>query len=152
VRATELPDQRGAPDGTVRARVRIFVYGFLTVLLVAALASLEYWPITGWRLYVEPRKATHPSWELTTVDDAGREHAVSLYDLPIAYRNTDRQLGPDGEVPSAVADRLCRAWAPAFHERDARMVALRISRTRIDTRNGEALRRQLVHECGTAPP
>jgi hypothetical protein len=152
VRATEVP-AGSAPSGRLDGtRTRVFVYGFLAVLLVAALASLEYWPITGWRLYIEPRQPTHPSWELTSVDDTGREHAVSLYDLPIAYRNTDRQLGPDRDVPPAVADRLCRAWAPAFRDRDDRMVALRVYRTRIDARSGKPLRKQFIHECATATP
>ena len=128
----------------------MFVYGFLAVLLVAAIGSLEYWPITGWRLYIEPRKSTHPSWELAAVDGADDEHPVSLYDLPIAYRNTDRQLGPSSDVEPEVADRLCRVWAAAFRERDTTVTSLRVYRTRIDTETGEPLRRRLVHECPAA--
>jgi hypothetical protein len=142
-------DEAAASERELR-RTRVFVYGFLAVLLVAAIASLELWPITGWRLYVEPRRPTHPTWELASVDANGAEHAVSLHDLPIAFRNTDRQLGRSSDVEPARADRLCRAWAAAFAARDEHIAALRIYRTRVDARSGDPLSRRVVHECTAA--
>ena len=132
-------------------RVRVFVYSFVALLLVAAIGSLEFWPVTGWRLYVEPRKPTHPSWELAALDAAGAEHAVSLYDLPIAYRNTDRQLGRTSDVPAARAESLCRLWAEAFRTRDEQVAGLRIYRTRIDARSGAPLTRRVIHACDAVP-
>jgi hypothetical protein len=130
---------------------RRFVYGYLALLLVGAIGSVELWPLTGWRLYVEPRKSTHPSWELEAVDTSGTEHAVTLYELPIAYRNTDRQLGDAASVVAERADALCREWLEAFRTHDPAFTTLRIYRTRIATRSGDKLTRALVHECRAGP-
>ncbi|MGQ0823680.1 MAG: hypothetical protein ACT4OX_01400 [Actinomycetota bacterium] len=132
---------------SVEARVRHFVYGFLGLVLVSGLAALEYWPLTGFRLYHELRTPTHPSWELVVVDGAGTEHAASLYDLPIAYRNTERQLGRRADVDPARAAAVCAAWAAPFGERNPGAEELRIYRSRIVARSGESVSRQLVYTC-----
>jgi hypothetical protein len=131
----------------IAARTRVFVYGFLALVLVCGLFALEYWPLTGWRLYHEPRKPTHPSWELALVDAAGDERTVTLYDLPVAYRNTERLLGRTAEVDPEQAARICAAWAEPFHTFDPDAEALRIYRTRIVARSGAPLSRQLVQAC-----
>jgi hypothetical protein len=135
------------PASTTPVATRVFVYSFLTLLLVCGVAGIERWPLTAFRLYADPRRPTHPSWELATVDDAGHEETATLYDLPVAYRNTDRQLGRTGEPEPARLDARCRAWAAAFHDRDANVVALRVYRSRIDARSGAHLTRRLVWTC-----
>lgn len=135
-------------DGTsVPRRVRVFVYAFLGILVVAGIAPLEQWPLTGYRLYDDLRRPTHPTWELETVSFDDVEHEVSLYDLPIAYRNTDRHLGREGDPDFLRAAVVCRAWATAFRERDDEVKALRIYRTRVVARTGEKLSRRLVQAC-----
>lgn len=126
----------------VSRRIRGFVYVFLALVAVGAIGSFEYMPLTGFRLYHELRKPTHPSWELVTVDAGGSEHAASLYALPIGYRNTERQLGRSAEdLDHERAAEICRAWAGGFG------APLRVYRSRIDARSGDALSRRLVVEC-----
>jgi len=115
---------------------------FLAAVLVSAVASVELWPFTGFRLYHELRTRTHPAWELVTLAPDGREQRASLDDLGIEYRSTDRQLGRDPDALSpGRADEVCRAWAAGFG------APVRIYRTRVDARSGDALSRRLVHEC-----
>lgn len=120
----------------------MFVYAFLAVVLASAAASVELWPLTGFRLYHEVRRPTHPTWELVKLAPDGSEVQASLYDLGIGFRDTERLLGRDPDaLDGARAHEVCRAWASGFG------APLRIYRTRVDARSGERLTRRLVHEC-----
>ena len=130
---------------------RVFVYALLALLLMCGVAGIERWPLTAFRLYADPRRPTHPSWELATVDEVGAERTASLYDLPIAYRNTDRQLGRSGDPEPERVDARCRVWAAAFRDRDVSVVALRVYRSRVDARTGDRLTRRLVWTCEAHP-
>jgi hypothetical protein len=127
---------------TVSGRIRGFVYAFLLLVAVCTIGAFEYMPLTGFRLYHELRKPTHPSWQLVTVDAAGAERPASLHTLPVAYHDTERQLGRSADdLDHARAVEICRAWADAFDD------PLRVYRARIDARTGHTLTRRLMVEC-----
>ena len=40
---------------------RLAIYLFLALLVVCAVRGIEWWPLTGWKLFSHVRTGTHPS-------------------------------------------------------------------------------------------
>lgn len=139
-----------APDVPVAPGVRRAVLGFLAAFALTGVAHLELWPFTGFRLFSEVRTAEREGWAIVAVDPAGVEHDVRLADLPVAYRNTARQIdGFDDRTPQE-RDEVCDAWADAVRERGQEVDHVRIYAVVASVRpDGPPPQRTLAYECGS---
>lgn len=142
--------------GVGRAR-RAFVWAFLGLFTFFGLTGLEFWPLTGWKLYIEVREPERTSWQILTVDDEGREGIADFEALPVAYRKAHSlvQTFPDLDVPER--NEVCLAWADALHEEDTSVTGVRVyeARTRVpagpDAPREAPRSRELVHACEADP-
>lgn len=97
--------------------VRVFLYGFLAVFVACGLFSIEFWPLTGWRLFHEARDGTREGWTVVAVEADGSEVTIDFARLPVAYRNTTKLIGGFDDLTSDERDELCSAWADAAEDR-----------------------------------
>lgn len=97
--------------------VRVFVYGFLTVFVACGLFSIEFWPLTGWRLFHEIRDGTREGWTVVAVEADGSEVSIDFARLPVAYRNTTKLIGGFDDLTPDERDEICAAWADAAEDR-----------------------------------
>jgi hypothetical protein len=121
--------------GTADARApglgtRLFVYGFLALFALCAARSIEWWPLTGWRLFSHVRTGTAYGWEVVTVDDAGAEHPLPIAALPRGYHGVLQVAGAFPRLPQATRDDICRAWASGVEALGQPVTDVRVYRTR----------------------
>ncbi|QAY64578.1 hypothetical protein ET495_16780 [Xylanimonas allomyrinae] len=88
-------------DARQRRRARYVTYGMLAVLAVAAVANLELWPLTSFRLFSDVRTGTGATYQLVAVAPDGTRTVVP----------TNRQLVAKlaRAAPDAVAAQV-DAW------------------------------------------
>jgi hypothetical protein len=109
---------------------RRFSGALVAVFVIAGLAGLEAWPITGWKLFSLARDATQTRWEVEVADSRGRAVALDLDDLPMAFRQAEWLLvGLPGATPSA-RDELCAGLLRGATEAVPEASGLRIVRDR----------------------
>jgi len=90
-----------AAVGAMVRRGRIVTYGALLAVALVAFTGQEAWPLSSFSLFSEIRTGQSISWELVSVDGAGREHPVPL--------------GRDLEVSRGATHLM-----PGFHARSRR--------------------------------
>ena len=129
---------------------RRFVYGFLGALLVCGLASIEAWPFSAFKLFSAIRDGERESWQIVWVDPQDREDTISLYDLPVAYRNTTTLLREFESMSKDERNEVCDAWAQPLRERGRPVEHVRVYRrtTSLGDEPPPATRK-LMWECGT---
>ncbi len=93
--------------------VRVFVYAFISAVLVCGLASLELWPLTGFRLFSQRRSDVTHGWSIVAVGADGREEPIAFRELPLYARNTPKLVDDFGDLDQRERDQRCRAWAEA---------------------------------------
>lgn len=118
--------------GGVPLRTRIFVLAFLAAFVVAGAARIEAWPLTGWRLFSQPRSAYQVSWEAVAVDGEGLETPLPFERLSGAYRGFLHVLKGFRRLPETGRVAACDAWASAFRRLGGRLEALRVYRIERD--------------------
>lgn len=132
-----------------RRSVRL-AQAFLALLLVAALFEVEWWPVTGWRLFSSVRTGTQSEWEVVTV--AGdTETPVPFGSLPRSYRSYSRVLAHVADRTAAERDAACAVWAEAARQRGAQVDAVRAYRLKVriatSSRPRQVTSRTLTFEC-----
>jgi hypothetical protein len=137
---------------TVPRTVRWFVRVFLVAFVVCAVAGVEAWPFTGFRLFSRPRHETETTWAAYTVAD-GRQTRLWFGVLPRPYQGFElimsefRHLAPPGRRA------LCEAWLAEARRVRRGVGAIRIYRLRVDAlprhgdRPGAPTSRSLVDAC-----
>jgi hypothetical protein len=132
---------------------RPFVTVFLIASVVCALATIEAWPLTAWRLFSHLRTDQQLSWSATAVDRHGREHAYPLGALPQGYRGFSFLM--NGFVSDSAARRqeLCDTWRLGttellgFEARAVRIYELRSSLSERAGDRGGPAQRTLMYTC-----
>jgi hypothetical protein len=152
------PEGAGGKEAAMRPTVplatRVLVYGFLAVLVVAAMFRLEWWPVTSWRLFSGVRGNIVYGWEVRSVDADGSEHLVRFSQLPRAYSGW-YQLAQ--QFPHMEADGradVCASWLHAVQTAGEDAVGVRVyflhhaTRTDFDRPPPEVVRR-VYYACGS---
>ena len=129
--------RRSRPGPT--ALVRAIVVLVLTMLLVAGIATIEFWPFTGWRLYSNTKGPTSGSYFAYRVDRTGEEHVVDYHDLPYAYARAPYILDKFPRLDGEKRDALCSALAQGEREEGRPVAAIRVywERRRVVPVDGE---------------
>lgn len=94
-------------------RARIVTYGLVGLLAVCAVAQVEWWPLSAFKLFSRARTASTTSWQVALVDDAGLEHVIAFRRLPRGYRGAHRLAADLPGMSTTRRQAVCRAWASA---------------------------------------
>lgn len=118
----------GAPVDATPARARILVWAVIVVIAIPGLLGLEFWPVTGWKLFSTVRDEDANRWVLQGhyADDASR--IIDLGELPVAYSNAEWPLRSVGDGGTDDAHEKCRVLLEAAVEADPDIVGLDIAR------------------------
>jgi hypothetical protein len=126
-----------APPADVDAAprsARWLVGTLLVLLLVPGLVGFDAWPLTGWRLFSRARgseispEADQPAWGISVVDRDGSVRAVSLEELPLAYRHAQWPMATLPDASTERRDAVCAALLEAVTQVAPTTVGLRITR------------------------
>jgi hypothetical protein len=91
-------------DDRPPAWARVFVAVFLAVFIVCGLGAGELWPLTRWHLFSGLRYPVQQGWRAVVVDRSGKETALPVGQLPLAYRGAPLLVGRfDKLLPSEQA-------------------------------------------------
>jgi hypothetical protein len=90
-------------------------YGLVALMATVALASLEPWPLTSFRLFSETRTGTRTVRYLEAVRVDGAHVPVRFDQDRRLTRSTQRQLPHLAGRPEAVQVAKSRAWLAAAH-------------------------------------
>jgi hypothetical protein len=119
---------------------RPFVAVFLAAIVICAVATIEAWPLTGWRLFSHLRTDEQSAWSATAVDSRGREHEYPLGRLEMGYRGFIFLMGEFAERSPAERLELCDAWREGTGELlgfEATEVRIYQSHWRLSEREGD---------------
>lgn len=135
--------------------VRLFVYGFLALVLATSGLGVEVWPLTGWRLFSQVRTDTVSGWQVVAVGEGGQESRLEPSSLGRGYRGTSWRLADFPTMPPHERDEVCRVWADGAFGVGA-VDSVRIYRTRRPVRTDReqpvpTAARVLRYECGRRP-
>jgi hypothetical protein len=119
---------------------RPFVAAFLAALVICALATIEAWPLTAWRLFSHLRTDEQTAWSATAVDRLGREHDYPLGHSPDGYRGFIFLMAGFGSRSPAEQRELCDTWRDATSELlgfEARAMRIYQREWRLSDRDGD---------------
>lgn len=110
--------------------VRRLLFGsFFVLLAVTAVADVNAWPLTGWRLFSTVRGPTLPGWEAVVVAGDGRETPVPFDRMGRGYRGSLHVLQDFPRLPDDERQAVCRTWAAGGRRVGAEVAAVRVYRT-----------------------
>lgn len=95
---------------TVPRYARAFVALFLTALVACAVASVNAWPFSTWRLFSRLRTDRQTSWQATAVDTSGRERDYPIASLNHGYRGFGRIVNGFAKRSAVRRDSICATW------------------------------------------
>lgn len=100
------------PSGsaTVPRHARAFVALFLSALVFCAVASVNAWPFSNWRLFSSLRTDRQSSWQAVAVDSTGPEQDYPIASIAHGYRGFGRIMNGFANRPAARRDAICAAW------------------------------------------
>ena len=98
-----------------RAPVRIFVGGFLALLLALAVADVEAWPLSAFRLFSHVRRDVQVSTQVTLVSGA-HERPLPFGALDASYSGWVHVVGGLDGVNDAERLAVCRAYLDAARD------------------------------------
>jgi hypothetical protein len=147
IETTAEPD-RDAPS----LRVRAFVYIFLAVFLVCGALELEYWPLTGFRLYTVIRTEERTSTRVIALLADGGSREVVFVDLPFGYHSTNRLISDFDELTPEERDEICDAWVRPLRGDGVDVVGVRIDEyvTHLGDPDSRPERVSELYRCGTS--
>lgn len=133
-------------------RRRWFVGLFLGLFSVAALADVNAWPMTGWRLFSTLRGPTQSGWEAVVVDKGGAESPVPFHRLPRGYHGALHVLQDFASLGPGERAAVCGAWADGARRVGFEVAAVRVYRTRSTVSRGGSppttvVRREQAYSC-----
>ena len=111
----------------VPASRRWLVRGFLAAFLLCAVFGLEFWPLTGFRLFSQLRHESRTMWVADTVGPRG-EAALSFAQLPRAYQGFSLIIWRFGRLSAASQRAACAAWLSEARRVRPGVMAIRIYR------------------------
>ena len=132
---------------------RPFVAVFLIAFVVCALATIEAWPLTAWRLFSHLRTQDQATWKATVVDRDGVEHDYPLGALPQGYRGFGFLMNEFVSDSPARQAELCDTWRSGadellgFEARSVRIYQLRSDLSERDGDRAVAPLRTLMYTC-----
>jgi hypothetical protein len=119
---------------------RPFVAVFLGTMVVCAVASVNAWPFSSWRLFSSLRTDRQLSWQAVAVDARGDERAYPIGPMAHGYRGfRPVMVGFARRTPSS-RDAICRAWLRGATKRfgpDTTAVRIYDLTWRVSHRRGE---------------
>jgi hypothetical protein len=122
----------GAQPAPAPRWARWFVGVYLALFVACGVAGLEAWPLTGWRLFADARRAVQPGFQAVTVDRSDRETPIPFRDLPVGYRGDVQVLKGFAALPRDRQAAVCQAWAEAVRARGGEVAEVRIYSTLTD--------------------
>lgn len=134
------------------SRVRAFVYAFLAVFLVCGAREIEYWPLTGFRLYTEIRTEERPSTRVMALLADGGSREVVFVDLPFGYHSTNRLLSDFPDLTQDERDEICDAWVQPLREDGVEVVGVRVDEYVTDLGDPDRRPERVgeLYRCGTS--
>lgn len=97
-------------------------------LTLCALTSTEAWPLSGWKLFSQVRRADQGGWAATAVVD-GAEQPLPFARLPRAYHGAEHLLAEFPRMSPGRRAEVCGAWADAVDTLGPRPTEIRVYRT-----------------------
>lgn len=125
--ATRTETEERPADDAIPLWTRVFAYGLITVVLLAGVASIEAWPLSGFKLFSATRGDTRISWELQAVVD-GREQKVVTGESGAELGYSTLVLADFDEMPASERDEVCAAWVAPLRDTGTPVDELRIYR------------------------
>ena len=119
---------------------RPFVAAFLVAFVICAIATIEAWPLTAWRLFSHQRTDQQSAWSATAVDSQGREQEYPLGRLEMGYRGFIFLMNGFAERSPAEQLELCDTWREGTAELigfDAREVRIYLEEWTLSDREGD---------------
>jgi hypothetical protein len=114
------------------AWARRYVAAFMAAFVLCGVFGLEAWPLTGWRLFADARRAEQASWQAVAVDASGREQPIAFAELPAGFHGNVQVLKSFPALGPARQAATCDAWAQALRARGAEVAQVRVYATRAD--------------------
>ena len=96
--------------------VKLAVVTFLAAFAAMAVARVEPWPFTAWRLFSQRRGPVSVAPRPYAVSSNGNETAINLGALPVAYRQVNRLLVKFGSYSERERKDLCEGERNAGHD------------------------------------
>jgi len=113
---------------SVPAATRWFVWIFLALFFVCAVARLEAWPLTGFRLFSTLRTGNETTWIADAVGPGGAQTRVWFSDLPRSYQGFYLVMYKFRRLPTREQHAMCRAWLEEVRRLRPNVSTLRIYR------------------------
>lgn len=100
------------PSGSAGAPryARPFVALFLGAIVVCAVASLNAWPFSSWRLFSSLRTDRQLTWQAMAVDASGTERAYPVGLMAHGYRGFRPEMVGFARRSASGRDAICGAW------------------------------------------
>ncbi|MDQ6725869.1 MAG: hypothetical protein M3066_06865 [Actinomycetota bacterium] len=95
---------------TLPRHARRFVALFLAALVVCAVAPVNAWPFSSWKLFSSLRTDKQTSWQAVAVDATGREQDYPIASIAHGYRGFARIVSGFPKRSAAGRDAVCAAW------------------------------------------
>ena len=89
---------------------RAFVVLFLTALIGCAVASVNAWPFSNWRLFSSVRTDKQTSWQAVAVDTAGTGQDYPIATMAQGFRGFGRIARSFPKLAPSRRNAICAAW------------------------------------------
>ena len=103
---------------------RPFVVGFLATLVICAVAAVNAWPFSSWRLFSSLRTDRQTSWQAVAVDAGGRERDYPIAAMPHGYQGFRPMMNGFATRSSGGRNAVCDAWLRGATRRFGPSIAL----------------------------
>jgi hypothetical protein len=138
----------------VPAWARGFVAAFFTLFVVCAVAGINAWPFSGWRLFSQARTEHVAVWTARGVNGAGEVGPIPFRLMPPAYASFGLLMRDFPSLPEARQVAMCSAWIEGARAAGVPVVSIRLVRLDSDLlprsgrRAAEGPQRTVAFECG----
>ena len=132
---------------------RAAVYALIAAIVVCGLFEIEWWPLTGWKLFSSNRTPIAIVWKVETVDDAGEIERLDLTALGPTHVRARQLFGVWEELDHDERRAACMAWFDAARRRDPTVAGVQLTRVverrhLDDTSRAEVVRTAVRQRCG----
>lgn len=124
-------------------------------MLVCGIAQVEWWPLTGWKLFSTRRTGVSHAWEVVGADTVGREARLPLAELGRPYVAAVRLLDHWPDLDATERLDACEAWRHAAAANDPAVAEVRLYRVerrrRLDEPDRTVVVRRVLHQRCAGP-